>query len=171
MLPRLVQFAAEPSDLRFLAGSGLTDPSSRLWGAAALYQPWLAASRLYRCTICAGTASHCLPQAMGGADEANDAITAGICDRRNGVRLSFCVATILKIEWSALGSLADIEAHPPYVRFTPKAEWISTIAMYSCGAAWVYSARLYTSSAFPPDVVRATPKVKSSPASLIIDHF
>src|SRR6516165_10841548 len=37
--------------------------------------------------------------------------------------------------------------------------------------AWAYSARLYTSSAFPPDEVRATPKVKSSPANLIIDHF
>ena len=37
--------------------------------------------------------------------------------------------------------------------------------------AWAYSARLYTSSGFPPDEVRATPKVKSSPASLIIDHF
>ena len=37
--------------------------------------------------------------------------------------------------------------------------------------AWAYLARFHTSSAFPPDVVRATPKVKSSPASLIIDHF
>ena len=37
--------------------------------------------------------------------------------------------------------------------------------------AWAYSARFHTSSAFPPDEVRATPKVKSSPASLIIDHF
>jgi hypothetical protein len=34
-----------------------------------------------------------------------------------------------------------------------------------------YSARFHTSSAFPPDEVRATPKVKSSPASLMIDHF
>ena len=38
-------------------------------------------------------------------------------------------------------------------------------------AAWAYSARFHTSSAFPPDEVRATPKAKSSPASLIIDHF
>ena len=37
--------------------------------------------------------------------------------------------------------------------------------------AWAYSARFHTSSAFPPDEARATPKVKSSPASLIIDHF
>jgi hypothetical protein len=37
--------------------------------------------------------------------------------------------------------------------------------------AWAYSARFHTSSAFPPDEVRATPKVKSSPASLMIDHF
>jgi hypothetical protein len=37
--------------------------------------------------------------------------------------------------------------------------------------AWAYSARFHTSSAFPPDDVRATPKVKSSPASLMIDHF
>src|ERR1700741_4720641 len=37
--------------------------------------------------------------------------------------------------------------------------------------AWAYSARFHTSSAFPPDEVRATPKVKSSPASLIIEHL
>jgi hypothetical protein len=37
--------------------------------------------------------------------------------------------------------------------------------------AWAYSTRFHTSSAFPPEEVRATPKVKSSPASLMIDHF
>src|SRR5262245_18016805 len=32
------------------------------------------------------------------SDHASYVITAGICDRRNGFRSSFCVATILRIE-------------------------------------------------------------------------
>jgi len=49
----------------------------------------------------------------------SDAITAGIYDRRNGGRPSFCVATILRTD-VRYGSKADIAALPINVRFTPK---------------------------------------------------
>ena len=47
----------------------------------------------------------------------NGAITAGIYDRRNGVRTSFCVATILRIEcplWVISGHFAKSGRCPLY---------------------------------------------------------
>ena len=52
-------------------------------------------------------------------------------------------------------------------RRPPKRKEATNLGVNYC----VLSARFHTSSAFPPDEVRATPKVKSSPASLMIDHF
>jgi hypothetical protein len=105
------------------------------------------------------------------------------------------VLTLADRKKVGLGSLADIEA-PPCPLYPQKRTWLGTIVMsalcqkrtngsaakirYSMissarpdkgKGAWAYLARFHTSSAFPPDEVRATPKVKSSPASLIIDHF
>jgi hypothetical protein len=49
------------------------------------------------------------------------AITPGICGGRNGVHRPFCSATTLS-PYVRFGSLADIEAPPRKVRFTPKAD-------------------------------------------------
>src|SRR5262249_8669245 len=68
-----------------------------------------------------GASSHCRPQGSGPVRTMlwTDAITAGICDRWNGVRPSFCAATILRTE-CPLGSKADIGVRPRVVRFTPE---------------------------------------------------
>jgi len=54
-------------------------------------------------------------------DHASYVITAGIYDRRNGFRSSFCVAAILEPN-VRFGSKADIDARPRYVRLPPKAD-------------------------------------------------
>ena len=52
-------------------------------------------------------------------DHANYAITAGICDTRNGVQWSVCTAAILS-RHVRFGSWADIVAAIANVRFTPE---------------------------------------------------
>ena len=63
--------------------------------------------------------SHCLPQGIRSAPTIayRDAITAGIYDRRNGVRRSFCVATILRTVcplWLISGHRNTFEPCPLY---------------------------------------------------------
>jgi hypothetical protein len=63
--------------------------------------------------------SHCLPQGRDYADK--DAITAGICDRRNGVQGQVCTAAIEGAH-VRFGSKADMCNAKCHVRFTPDSD-------------------------------------------------
>src|SRR6516165_7430118 len=67
-----------------------------------------------------GASPHCRPQGPGPVRSMlwNDPITAGICDRRNGVQGSVCTAAILNAP-CPLWSKADVAVLSCDVRFTP----------------------------------------------------
>src|SRR6516164_9044645 len=98
-LQRLVTLAGASRELRFLGGSGGT-AATQLWRSAALWHFRLTAARFGLFAASSGAPCHGPPQGseLCAPPAYNGAITAGICDRRNGVRPSFCVATILRTE-------------------------------------------------------------------------
>src|SRR6516162_7035739 len=77
---RIVQLAGEPHRGTAAAHSGRI---------AALRHFRLAASRVSQFAACSGAPSHGLSQGSG-LRRLSKGITAGICDRRNGLQYKFC---------------------------------------------------------------------------------